>query len=281
MGVPCVHAVFEAAVILFEGGCQRIRAATTSDNRPTVERQGTMSKMLVIPDIHLKPWMFDLAEEALSQDPSIDRAIILGDLVDDWGRGIEAYKETVDAAVAFDGAHPGTLWCLGNHDFAYLHHDEGCRNSGFSEHLKYQVSHLLRGLCAQAGDRMRIAHVLDGTVFSHGGLSTAYVGRVCGKLDEERMPLEDVLEFTEGASASFLWEDDSPLWFRPDLWNRGIGGLRQVTGHTPVERPTMADDILMCDVFSTYPDGTPIGNRVLVAYDTETGEWAQAARARS
>lgn len=42
-----------------------------------------MSKVFVIPDVHLKPWMFDMAEKKM-KTAKYDRIVILGDIVDDW-----------------------------------------------------------------------------------------------------------------------------------------------------------------------------------------------------
>ena len=42
-----------------------------------------MSKVFVIPDVHLKPWMFDNVEELFSRS-EYDKIVCLGDLVDDW-----------------------------------------------------------------------------------------------------------------------------------------------------------------------------------------------------
>ena len=39
-----------------------------------------MSKVLVIPDVHLKPWMFDQAKEIMV-NTDIERAVCVGDLV--------------------------------------------------------------------------------------------------------------------------------------------------------------------------------------------------------
>ncbi len=80
-----------------------------------------MSKFLVIPDVHLKPWMFDQAMEIM-QNTDCERAVCLGDLMDDWGkeREVELYRETLDKAIAFARSYPDTLWCYGNHDLAYL-----------------------------------------------------------------------------------------------------------------------------------------------------------------
>ena len=44
-----------------------------------------MSKAFVIPDIHLKPWIFDRAEEEFPKG-EYDKIVCLGDLVDDWGQ---------------------------------------------------------------------------------------------------------------------------------------------------------------------------------------------------
>lgn len=54
-------------------------------------------RVLVIPDIHLKTWIFDRAEKIL-KDGKADRAVCLMDIPDDWNMEfqIEQYKETFD-----------------------------------------------------------------------------------------------------------------------------------------------------------------------------------------
>lgn len=77
-------------------------------------------KVLVIPDIHLKTWIFDRAENILKAGKA-DMAVCLMDMPDDWDMEfqIERYKETFDRAIAFAAACPDTLWCYGNHDVSY------------------------------------------------------------------------------------------------------------------------------------------------------------------
>lgn len=60
-----------------------------------------MSRVLVIPDVHLKPWIFDMADRI--DEGSYDDIVILGDLVDDWGKGndLDAYRQTLDRAAEF------------------------------------------------------------------------------------------------------------------------------------------------------------------------------------
>ena len=79
-----------------------------------------MGKVLVIPDVHLKAWMFDEADK-IDRD-SYDGIIVLGDLVDDWGKGndIQAYEDTLSRAARFASEHQESLWCYGNHDVSYL-----------------------------------------------------------------------------------------------------------------------------------------------------------------
>lgn len=43
-------------------------------------------KVLVIPDVHLKPWIFDQAFEIM-ENTDCELAVCLGDLVDDWRHG--------------------------------------------------------------------------------------------------------------------------------------------------------------------------------------------------
>ena len=59
-------------------------------------------KILVIPDVHLKPWIFSRASE-LIKEKAPDLAICLMDIPDDWNQqfNIDLYIQTFDAAIAF------------------------------------------------------------------------------------------------------------------------------------------------------------------------------------
>ena len=89
-------------------------------------------KVLIIPDVHLKPWIFDQAEDIM-RDKGFERAVFIGDLVDDWDHesDVGLYEETLKRAVEFAKDHPDMLWCYGNHDLAYLWDIED--HPGFSE----------------------------------------------------------------------------------------------------------------------------------------------------
>lgn len=71
-----------------------------------------MSKILVIPDVHLKPWIFDQATEIMI-NTDCDRAVCVGDLVDDWGMedAVDCYEKTLRKAISFAERFPDTVWC--------------------------------------------------------------------------------------------------------------------------------------------------------------------------
>ena len=73
-----------------------------------------------------------------------------------------------------------------------------------------------------------------------------------------------------------LWDDASPLWFRPQYTDDEMfmeHEMTQVVGHTPVSKINKRRNVISCDVFSTHPDGTPIGTFEYVIIDTITGEY--------
>lgn len=103
--------------------------------------------VLVIPDIHLKTWIFDRAEKIL-RDGKADRAVCLMDIPDDWNMEfqIERYKETFDRAIVFAVDYPDTLWCYGNHDVSYPWGD-----------LRPGILLMLRGRLCQSLKNLRTA----------------------------------------------------------------------------------------------------------------------------
>lgn len=80
-------------------------------------------KVLVIPDVHLKPFMFQQAATLMKQGIA-ERAVCLMDIPDDWNKEYDCqlYEETYDEAIRFAEQFPETLWCYGNHDLSYLWH---------------------------------------------------------------------------------------------------------------------------------------------------------------
>lgn len=231
-------------------------------------------KVLVIPDIHLKSWIFDKAEEII-RNGKADRSVCLMDIPDDWEMELDiaCYKNTFDRAIRFAKEHPDTLWCYGNHDVSY---PWGKLETGYSPYAERTVISKLEELTNALPDtsQMAIIHRIDNVLFCHGGLTEDFVS--C--LNEELIDayIDEILSVINEASPKYLWNDESPLWFRPQ--HRNIDAFRkeiytQVVGHTPVDKIYEDNGFISTDVFSTYRDGRQIGESAMVVIDSVSREF--------
>ena len=109
------------------------------------------NNILVIPDVHLKPFMFQQA--ALIMKSGIaERAVCLMDIPDDWQKqyNIELYVQTFDAAIEFAEGYPDTLWCYGNHELSYMWNE---LESGYSSFVSWTVREKLLELQKKLPER--------------------------------------------------------------------------------------------------------------------------------
>lgn len=231
-------------------------------------------KILVIPDVHLKPWMFDRASEILNSGAA-KKAVCLMDIPDDWGQeyNLGLYEETFDAAIRFQKEFPETLWCYGNHDLSYewLQYE-----SGFSSVAIPVVQKKLSELRRELPDRSQMAYIhrIDDVLFLHGGLTHAFVKYYANDVDYDDS--DAVIEKINLLGRNEMWDDASPLWFRPQFYNEKMykeEDLLQVVGHTPVMQIDSLGNMLSCDLFSTYSTGDPIGTQEYLLIDTVTWEY--------
>ena len=170
-------------------------------------------KVLVIPDVHLKPWMFDRASKMMKAGKA-DRAVCLMDIPDDWNQelNLDLYMQTYDRAIRFEREYPDTLWCYGNHDLCYPWNQ---RESGYSKFAVQTVCEKLSGLRESIKDNSRISYIqrIDNVLFCHGGLLDEFVKmHVPAKYYHD---IDKVVETVNGLSCTELWQDDSPIWYRP------------------------------------------------------------------
>ena len=232
-----------------------------------------MSRVLVIPDVHLKPWIFDEADKV--DKSSYEDIVVLGDLVDDWGKGndIDAYEETLKRAAEFGKEHGESLWCYGNHDVSYLW---DAMESGYSVQARLTAVDGITKLERILEDRYKFVHRIDNVLFSHAGVTETFVLHSCGYHEKE---IDDILAKTNRMGKQELWRDSSPIWARPqaDFYRMFRDDLfYQVVGHTPVEEPLDACGVLTLDLFSTYSSGDPYGNQKLYIVDTLTRKFVEA-----
>ncbi len=228
-------------------------------------------KVLVIPDVHLKPWMFQKAEELMRQQVA-DRAVCLGDLTDDWGHEFDVwlYEETFDAAIDFVKCFPDTLFCYGNHDLSYKWY---LPQSGYTSMASYTVQKKLLDLRDAFPNENQLAYIhrIDNVLFSHAGVMDAFVKYYVDEQQQENV--DQAINQINSLGWQEMWGDQSPIWLRPQLDNVTLykqDQLIQVVGHTPMKEIDQTGNLISCDVFSTYRDGTPIGSQKFLVIDTET-----------
>lgn len=234
---------------------------------------------LIIPDIHLKPWMFKSAEIYMSLN-SVDGCICLGDLVDDFECEHDAalYAETLRAALAFERQHPDTLWCYGNHDLAYLW-NVWVTGTATDEDVRQAALEGLRSLYNEIpAGYLGYVHRIDNVLFSHAGISRMFVREHFREADYEKP--DRIISGINDMHRDDMWNNDSPIWLRPQKeFCRGKINMYkprtflQVVGHTPMKEITREGNILSCDVFSTHRDRTPYGSQQFCLLGTETWEW--------
>lgn len=223
-------------------------------------------KYLCIPDCHLKPEIFDMAEKFSNKT---DNYVFLGDLVDDWDCQFNRslYEETLERAIRFAKDHPGMLWCIGNHDYSYLFPiDYWKMNSGHSNVMEDLVATGLSTIRDQLDDwkQFGIAHREGEVVFSHAGFCKEWAER-SGLVD----PVYDDMPLTQKDG---IWDEDGPMWLRPTATS-AYPELLQVVGHTPVTHPYKENGFLYTDTFSTLSSHTPFGNKKFVIVDTDSRRW--------
>ncbi len=230
-----------------------------------------MSKVLVIPDVHLKPWMFDQAFEIM-ENTDCDLAVCLGDIVDDWGceQNVDLYEETLKKAIQFASRYPDTLWCLGNHDLSYMW--DQYDHPGYSLHAADMVCDMFETLrdALDTPANLAIVHKKDNVIFSHAGLYSSFVEVHMYNMMND---IDYVIDTINGFGVEEMWVSDSPIWVRPQKQDLTADmlypqGFLQVVGHTPVKRLFEQENMVTMDVFSTYRDGTRIGNEEFYWVDT-------------
>ena len=231
-------------------------------------------KVLVIPDVHLKPYMFQQAADIMGSGAA-ERAVCLMDIPDDWNQeyNIGLYVETFDAAIRFAEKYPDTLWAYGNHDLCYMW-DE--RESGYSSVASWTVKEKLLELRRKLpkGNEIRYIQKIDNVLFCHGGVLDFFVKKMVPS--SKYHDVDEVVRIINELHHDSMWNDASPIWYRPQFSKGRMYKPRkilQVVGHTPVEKISRVGNVISCDVFSTYRGGKPIGTQEFPVINTETWEF--------
>lgn len=168
-------------------------------------------KVLIIPDVHLKPFMFKQAAELMERGIA-KRAVCLMDIPDDWDKqfDISLYEQTYDAAISFAKKYPDTAWCYGNHDLSYVWHK---LETGYSPMAAYTVQKKLIDLkeVLPEGNLIKYVHRIDNVLFSHAGMSKDFVNLHVPKSKYD--DVDDVLDYVNHLGEMKMWYDGSILFF--------------------------------------------------------------------
>lgn len=209
-----------------------------------------MAKILVIPDVHGRPFWHQ-ARELVDQ---VDQIVFLGDYLDPYSHeGISfavAFEEFAQI-LKFKKDNPDKVTLLvGNHDMHYLINDfMDCsrRNVGMQEHLNQLYNTNL--------DLFELIHVVDNWIFSHAGVYKEWMDKYEFQLEDLKLStfikahwpsLEDLSWYRGGYNpvGSCVWAD-----IRESVKHEVFPGYRQVVGHTQLnEKPYITDSIMCLDV---------------------------------
>lgn len=218
-----------------------------------------MSKVLVIPDTHLKPKIFDLADKII-QEHEVDYAVQLGDNVDDFYCFDDQYRNHNARMLQFYQEHPSTIWLWGNHEASYIldRPVTGNIRAGKEYALLYKENFQPKNI-----------HLDSKVVFSHAGLFQEFIDdNGLSDYDNENKLIGKINQL----DLANLWRDDSPLWARPQYDKLTIPNLLksdlQVVGHTPIKEITEENGVVSVDVFSTSW-GKKIGTEQMIIVDTK------------
>ena len=216
-----------------------------------------MSKVLIIPDIHLKHKMLDLAS-FIMKNYEIDYAVVLGDTIDDFYAFEDDYKKTNAKLLEFYYMHKNTIFLWGNHEVHALLDRPVTGNISCSKTYARLY---------QENFNPKVVHIDNKVIFSHAGIFNNF-----SLLNEDNLNNLDLKE---------LMTADSPIWARhnysTNLYvNNKYKNYIQVVGHTP-EREIREDivdgcKIISTDVFSTNW-GKKIGEEKFIVIDTTNGKY--------
>lgn len=224
-----------------------------------------MSKVLVIPDIHLKPYIFDIADKIINNN-EIDQIVFLGDLIDEFhqSNNINLYKETIDKAIEFKHQHINTLYCWGNHEIAYL---SNWNCSGNSIVHNFEIKHMLNLYEREVNPKF--VYYIDNYLFSHAGISNRFAN-----LLDNNSNINDLIEFINKLNFNDAGVYDSPIWLRPNKFkNTYYNKYIQIIGHTPVKSPSFINNTWILDTFSLDPNTMKsYGDKSIIVIDTKTND---------
>lgn len=221
-----------------------------------------MSKVLVIPDSHLK---IEVIEEGLelAKKHRADDIVMLGDYFDDWGARPQDYYDMMEYLKTLLRTVPNIIPLLGNHELSYM----GFPCSGHNAYVDAELGEMLH-----KDHRFLFAVAIDGVLYSHAGVCMQWLrnnkiltqndlrlklptkaGAELLEKQVNRAPLE---AFYKVGPARGGINHPSPLWADLTELIADPAPPKQVVGHTPIKQIENIGRIWFTDVFSNGNDGS-------------------------
>lgn len=196
-------------------------------------------KVLAVGDIHCKPEIVDKVKQAVD---AYDKIVFIGDYADDWGKTPMDTINIWKKVKGFQDEYPNkVLTLIGNHDYAYIL-GYNPHSGGFNPLTMLQLSSLENRPLLKWLREMPVLTTIEDVMYSHAGVDKSWDGEL---------------------NNDSLWADNSPIWTRPS--DSDYVGKLQVFGHTPSRTCHRITENIWCiDTFSTYRDGSPIGDETVL-----------------
>jgi predicted phosphodiesterase len=167
-------------------------------------------KTIIFSDCHGRP---DLITNVLDHANDWDRAIFAGDVLDIGTDPLECIDILLENNIEL-------LW--GNHDLAPILGKHIHPVSDYDTEVYNKIRSIKH--C------FRIASYQDDILLTHAGLSQFFYDNY---FDIDINNTKEISDYLNHMSLESVWNDQSPIWFRPSKWYDPKVGLRQIAGHTP------------------------------------------------
>ena len=217
-----------------------------------------MSKVLVIPDSHLK---IDVIENGikLANKFKVDSIVLLGDYLDDFGAVDNDYFEMIKYLKNLVRRDHRVIALLGNHEISYL----GFPCSGYKGSVAEFVKDSLKD-----DHRFYLAVGIDGVLYSHAGVCVSWlkdnnvITQNVFRYQITKQNGANVLEkaiskipsfsiFAQAGKARGGKLNPSPLWAdATELIMDAVPNVKQVVGHSPLKQIEKVGNCWFTDVFS-------------------------------
>jgi predicted MPP superfamily phosphohydrolase len=209
-------------------------------------------KTVVIGDVHGRSlWKLIINQE------NPDRVIFIGDYFDSFDiKGEEQLNNFLDIIEYKKSSDKEVIMLIGNHDYHYFPEIGDTGTSGYQRIFKHQIEPTIDS----NREHLQMAYQFDEYLFSHAGVSSAFMDSVFGNDGWKTETLVEQLNelfkykpksFEFGMAVSIKKmsyldpygdnEEQSPIWIRPrSLMAANRNTLRkqviQIVGHTQVKK---------------------------------------------